>query len=383
MGRMLPGAARPVKPGSSCHARPVTDAGRVVVARAPGRVNLIGDHTDYNDGLALPMAVDLTTEVELVEDASGRLRLASDVDPRPVVIPLGPAVEPLLGEATGAAGPAGTGRSLPSWARLAVAVVGQVDGATGGTARVTSSVPVGAGLSSSASFCVALATAVGAPPTPVALARLGQQAEAAIGAAVGLMDPLVVAGARAGHAMLVDFATLDVEHVPIPDDVAIVVVHSGEARRLADSPYGARRSECAAAAARIGRPLGRATETDVSTLTDPVLRRRARHVVTEGDRVQAMTAALREGDAVAAGRLMVESHRSLSGDFDASTPTIDALVDDLLRRPGVHGARMTGGGFGGCVVALTRPGAIDPAAWGRAWVVQPSAGVSRQVHRAG
>ena len=379
MGRMLPGAARPVKPGLSCHARPVTDAGRVVVTRAPGRVNLIGDHTDYNDGLALPMAIDLATEVELVEDTSGQLRLVSDIDPRPALIPVGPAAE-----ATGATDRAGTGRSLPWWARLAVAVVDQVDGAAGGTARVTSSVPVGAGLSSSASFCVALATAVGAPPTPVALARLGQRAEAAVGAAVGLMDPLVVAGARAGHAMLVDFGTLDVEPVPVPDDVAIVVVHSGEARRLADSPYGARRSECAAAAARIGRPLGRATEPDVSALTDPVLRRRARHVVTEGGRVRAMAAALRAGDTVTAGRLMVESHHSLSGDFDASTSTVDALVDDLLRRPGVHGARMTGGGFGGCVVALTRPGAVDPAAWpGRAWVVQPSAGVSRQVRRAG
>jgi galactokinase len=198
------------------------------------------------------------------------------------------------------------------------------------------------------------------------------------------MDPLVVAGAQVGHAMLVDFATLDVEHVQLPDGVAVVVVHSGEARRLIDSPYGARRSECAAAAAHLGQALGRATEADVSTLTDPVLRRRARHVVTEGGRVRAMAVALREGDPATAGRLMTESHRSLSGDFDASTPTVDALVDTLLRRPGVHGARMTGGGFGGCVVALTRPGAVDPAAWpGRAWAVRPSAGVSRQVRRAG
>ena len=111
-----------------------------------------------------------------------------------------------IGEATGAADRAGAGQSMPAWARLAAAVVGQVDGATGGTARVTSSVPVGAGLSSSAAFCVALAVAIGAPPTPVALARLGQRAEAAVGAAVGPMDPLVVAGAWAGHAMLIDFA---------------------------------------------------------------------------------------------------------------------------------------------------------------------------------
>ncbi len=350
----------------------MTDAARVV-ARAPGRVNLIGDHTDYNHGLALPIAIDLATKVELVEDGSGQLRLVSDIDPRPAVIPVRPVID----------GAAGRGRPTPGWARLAAAVVGQVDGATGGTARITSSVPVGAGLSSSAAFCVALATAVGAPGPPVALARLGQQAEAAIGAAVGLMDPLVVAGARPGHGMLVDFSDLEIEHVPIPADVAVVVVHSGETRRVADSPYGTRRSECAAAAAQIGRSLGRATETDVSTLIDPLLRRRARHVVTECGRVRAMAAALRAGDVMTAGRLMSESHHSLSGDFDASTPTIDALVSRLLRHPGVHGARMTGGGFGGCVVALTRPGAVDPATWpGRAWVVRPSAGVSRQVRRA-
>lgn len=344
-----------------CHALAVTEPMR---AQSPGRVNLIGDHTDYCGGLALPVAVDLCTEADFEPDGSERIVVRSTIDSRPAIVPLG-------ATAQGGAG------SLPGWARLAAAVVALVRPPSGGTCEVRSTVPVGAGLSSSAAFTVALALALGASADPLGLASLCQQAEDAVGSPVGLMDPLVIAAARAGHALLIDFNTLQVEHVPIPGGVDLVVVHSGTARRLADTPYAERRVECAAAAARLGMPLGMANEEDLRALSGTV-RARARHVVTECRRVRSLAAALAAADCVAAGRLMTESQQSLAGDFAASTPVVDALVAELLAQPGVFGARMTGGGFGGCVVALAAPGALDPDQWpGRAWVVRSAGGATR------
>jgi galactokinase len=247
----------------------------------------------------------------------------------------------------------------------------------GGTCRIASTVPAGAGLSSSAACCVALAMAFGVAAPPLPVARLCQRAEAAAGADVGLMDPLVIAGATAGHALLVDFATLATEPVAVPPGLDVVVVHSGQARRVGAGLYAARRAECDAAAVAVGVPLGRAGEVDVPGLLDPTLRARARHVVGECRRVRELAAALAAGDAAGAGALMLESHRSLAGDFASSTPVVDALVDELAAVPGVHGARMTGAGFGGCVVALAEPGALDPARWpGRAWLVHACGGAT-------
>jgi galactokinase len=191
------------------------------------------------------------------------------------------------------------------------------------------------------------------------------------------MDQLVSMAGVAGHALEIDFATLAYETVPIPTDAELVVVHSGIGRDLVHSPYAARRAECDAAALELGYPLGQAAEADLPGLVDPVLRRRTRHVATECARVRSMAEAFRRGDLVGAGHLMDESHRSLAEDFEASTGAVDALVEVLRQTPGVHGARMTGGGFGGCVVALSRPGAIDVdgAEWrGRAWRVVASDG---------
>jgi galactokinase len=151
----------------------------------------------------------------------------------------------------------------------------------------------------------------------------------------------------------------------------VVVVHSGEARTLAGSAYGDRRRACEAAARRIG-PLRDATPADVAALEDLVLRRRARHVITENRRVTAFAEALRGGDPTTAGQLMVESHASLRDDFEVSTPVLDALVARLTARSGVFGARLTGAGFGGCVVALAEPGALNEG-----WVVRPSRGAAR------
>lgn len=225
--------------------------------------------------------------------------------------------------------------------------------------HITTTLPIGSGLASSAATAVALAEVFGVTGSPEVVARLCQEAEHRIGVPVGLMDPLVCAGGRRGHALLIDFATLATEHVPIPPDIEVVVVDSGQRRTLRTSEYAARVLECEAAAAVIG-PLGSANGDDIVGLRDAVLRRRARHVVSECRRVRQCAVAFRGDDPSAAGAAMSESHRSLAQDFDVSTPALDSLVDGLTARPGVFGARMTGAGFGGCVVALCRPGAIDP-----------------------
>ena len=252
--------------------------------------------------------------------------------------------------------------------------------ASGGVGRISSTIPAGAGLSSSAALAVALALVFGAEGVPMTFAQLCQRSEEAIGAPVGLLDSLVSAGGEDGHALLIDFASMAVVPVPVPPGAEVVVVHSGQGRALGHTPYAARQAECEAAALELGSPLGLAEPADVTGLLDPVLRRRTRHVVTEGRRVRDFATALREGDLTDAGRLMVESHRSMSSDFEVATPTQDAIVEDLVARPGVHGARMTGGGFGRCVVALTEPGALDVSApGGLSWRVRPAAGASVRV----
>lgn len=322
----------------------------MVVARAPGRVNLMGDHTDYTGGLVLPAAIDRYVEIagqpggdEVVlrsDQFDGVARLRVDIDRADV------------------------GSVEPSWARLAAAVVVELQPSHGFVGTVSSNVPAGAGLSSSAALELAVAVALGADTAdPVALARLGQRAEhLARGVPTGIMDQLACAAGRAGHALLIDCEALTHAPIPLPDDVEIVVFHSGQARDLAASAYAERVAECAAAEAVIG-PLRTACAADVELLDDDVLRRRARHVVTENARVRATVAALEDDDAVAVGRLMGESHASLREDYEVSTPEVDELVARLAGSDGVLGARLTGAGFGGCVVALVRPGTQLDGGW--------------------
>ncbi|MBU6329131.1 MAG: galactokinase [Acidobacteria bacterium] len=326
-------------------------------AHAPGRVNLIGDHTDYADGLALPMAIDLGTTI-IGERTGTDLHLTSEqyVDTMRCALPV--------------AGP--LDRLEPAWSRYIAAVAGDLGITTGFTGRITSTLPIGAGLSSSASLELAAALALGFAGEPLELARLGQRAElAAVGVPCGLLDQLSAAFGREGHALRIDFATTTIEPIPLPDDIEIIIIHSGVERTLVGSAYAERREACERAAAVIG-PLAERTVADLDRIESPGLRRRARHVITECARVRAAAEALRDDDAEAFGALMVESHVSLRDDFEVSLPAIDHLVDHLCASPGVLGARVTGAGFGGCVVAATRPGAIaDPTALtGRGWRVR-------------
>ncbi len=246
----------------------------------------------------------------------------------------------------------------PPWARYVAGVVAEVRPGTGFVGEVTTTLPLGAGLSSSAALEVAVALALGAPGPPLEVARLCRRAEQrASGVPCGIMDQLASTAGVEGSLLLIDCRTEAVTPVPLDPAVAVVAVHSGQARTLAGSAYADRLAECRAAEAEIG-PLRDATLADAGRLPDPVLRRRARHVVSENGRVRSFVDALRGGDLDGAGALMVESHRSLAGDYEVSTPALDALVERLLATPGVLGARLTGGGFGGAVVALVHAGAV-------------------------
>ena len=324
-----------------------------VRAFAPGRVNLIGDHTDYTGGVAMPMAIEWGTTVE-VERGGDWVELSSSEQAEPAVVALD-VVDPRAVD--------------PPWARYVAGVVAVLRPAVGVVGTVRTTLPVGAGLSSSASLEVAVALALGFVGTPHTLALACQRAEhLASGVPSGVMDQLASVLGVDGHTLLMDFSSHEVEPVPMPAGVDVIVVHSGQARALAGSAYAERRAQCEAAAAVIG-PLREADVDDVARLEDPLLRRRARHVVTENRRVLDFAAALRAGDLVEAGGLMVASHASLAADFEVSTPALDATVAELSAVAGVYGARLTGAGFGGCAVALAD--ADSPV---RGWRLHPSPG---------
>jgi galactokinase len=304
-------------------------------------VNLMGDHTDYNDGFVLPMAIDREAVVRARATADGRVRIWS---------------EDHEGEIDVAADGSDDPRSVrPEWGRLVAGVVRAAAergrAPVGIEAQISSSVPEGSGLSSSAAVevacALALTDAAGVDLEHRELARLCQAAEqAATGVPSGIMDQLSSLCGVDGAALLIDCRSLEVEPVPLPPRLAVVAVHSGIARRLEDTAYAERRAACEDAARRLGvAALRDATFEQVRG--DPI----ARHVVTENARVHETAEALRIGDVERAGRLFRESHASLRDDFRVSTDELDLLVAEL-ERAGAYGARLTGAGFGGSVVAI-------------------------------
>jgi galactokinase len=329
---------------------------------APGRVNLIGDHTDYTGGLVFPMAIDRGTTIDYTTTTTtpAHIRLTSADEPGTVDIALPVSVDPAA--------------ITPQWGSYVAAMARELGADSGLTGEITSDIPSGAGLSSSAALECAIGLALGFDGSPTDLALAARRAEhAATGVPTGIMDQLCIAAAIAGHATLIDCHTLDVTHVPVPTDIDIVVEFVAH-RTLVGSAYSDRVAECTRAEAALG-PLRAATIDDMNdkrAQLDDVAFRRARHVVTENERVRRFASALERGDYASAGRLMIESHTSLGSDFDTSTPAMDAAVDQLVRTPGVFGARMTGGGFGGCTVAICEPGALSTG-----WHVVASPGAHR------
>jgi galactokinase len=320
---------------SSCEAKSV--------ARAPGRVNLIGDHTDYTGGLALPMAIDREVVVQGVDRPEPSVELTSDQEEGRAYFPV-PVTE--------------LDRIEPQWARRVAAVAAELGRETGFVGQVTSTVPIGAGLSSSGALGVAVALGLGAADslTRSEIALLCQRAQrAATGVPAGILDEMASLHGTAGHAILLDCHDLATEAVPLPEEAQVVVSYVSH-RTVVGSPYAERVASCMAAEEQIG-PLRSASMGDVATIADPVVRARARHVVSENQRVRDFAHALRAGDLPEAGRLMTASHASLRDDYQVSTPDLDAAVEKLCSIAGVYGARLTGAGFGGCVVALARAGA--------------------------
>jgi galactokinase len=324
-----------------------------IFVQAPGRVNLIGEHTDYNDGLVLPCAIDYRTVIAGRPRADRLVRvIAADYDDALDTYSLD---EPIVRI------------KAPMWANYVRGVVQQLVQRglpmQGMDMVVSGDVPKGAGLSSSASLSVAVCRLFATLPgfehlTPVDLALIAQASENDfVGCKCGNMDQISSASGVEGHALLIDCRSLEVQPVPIPDDAAIMIFNSHVARGLVDSAYNTRREQCEEAARHFGLPALR--DLDLACLLsrgaelDPVVLRRARHVVTENERVRAAGQALAAGDLARMGELMEASHASMRDDFEITVPLIDQLVDIVKTEIGtLGGVRMTGGGFGGCVVAL-------------------------------
>ncbi|MET0326178.1 MAG: galactokinase [Ilumatobacteraceae bacterium] len=318
------------------------DDAEIIRVRAPGVVGLLGRQTPGVGGPVLSVAIDRYVEIAGIRDGDV-VELRSDRFPGVLRVGLDIADD-------------AAGSVRPDWGRVVAGAVAVGHPDRGVVGSITSTLSAGVGLGSSSALAVAGALVLGADPgDAAALARLVERAEQLAGVGAGVADPLAIITGRRDHAVLVDTDTSDVLPVPLPTDVEIVVVNTGQDRGLAASTSLERAAECAAAAADIG-PLDEASAADVERLTDPLLRRRARHVASEHRRVRAAVEALAAGDLEALGRLLVESHASARDEFEVSTPTADNIVSRLARTPGVYGARLTGAGFGGCIVALVRPG---------------------------
>ncbi len=318
------------------------------IVRAPGRVNLIGEHTDYNDGFVLPMAIDRAVWIALQPRDDHRVRIYSaDYDETQEF-----SLDGLANQKSG-------------WIEYFKGVAWSLQQAghrlQGWEGVVRGDVPVGAGLSSSAALELAAARAFALTSDldwdPVAMARLGQRAENDwVGMRCGIMDQLISAAGLADHALLIDCRSLTLEPVPLPPALAVVVLDTGTRRGLVDSAYNERRQQCESAAEFFHVKALRDIDPDIfqqasSQLEEP-MRRRALHVVTENERTLQAADALRRSETTALGVLLKKSHASLRDDFEVSSDALNTMVELALAQPGCYGARMTGAGFGGCALAI-------------------------------
>jgi galactokinase len=320
------------------------------VYRAPGRVNLIGEHTDYNDGFVMPMALDRSTWVAAAPRADRTIVVRSqDLDDEQTIHLDAPRAGP-------------TGR----WTDYVRGVATMIDRVGGADMLIASDVPIGAGLSSSAALEVACASALvdlaGDTLDPTTLAQVCQRAEHEFaGTRCGIMDQMIVCHGRAGHALLLDTRSLGCTFVPLPSTVRVLVCNTMVRHELASSEYNRRRADCEAGVAALRRavpPIRALRDATLEQLDavradlSPRVYARCHHVITENDRVGRAATAIAHADFFEFGGLMAASHASLRDDYEVSCPELDVMADIVSGLDGVFGARMTGGGFGGCVVAL-------------------------------
>jgi galactokinase len=350
MGRTLAPLPRP---GGCAYRCPVSTFRALFGARpevttdAPGRANLIGEHTDYSGGFVLPVAIPQRTRVELRRRSDDLVQVHSEQLGRTETFRVG------------------TEAPRREWVDhvQGVAALARPRALGGFEARIDSAVPLGSGLASSAALEVALLRALrqafGWELDDVRLALLAQRVEVEfVGAPVGVMDPMAASLGNAGEALFIDTQSLRTERVPLPAGLGIAVVHSGISHEHATGDYRLRRRECDEATRALGVPSLRALTVEdlprIEVLPSP-LDRRVRHVVSENARVVEAVEALRSGALEQLGTLLAASHRSLRDDYQVSLPDVDRLVSLAAEAPGVFGARLTGGGFGGAIVVAARP----------------------------
>jgi galactokinase len=330
------------------------------VYRAPGRVNLIGEHTDYNLGFVFPIALEMACYVAIAPSSSGELRLYSvDLD-QEVTLPV-------------ASIPQAAAQN--NWSDYVVGVAQELSKAgipiAGADVCITSQVPLGSGLSSSAALEISSAVAFlgGREMKPLNIALLGQRAESQfVGMPCGIMDQYAAVFGKEHAAIQIDCRSLDHEYVTLPENVSIVAVNSLVKHELGTSAYRDRVAECRHAVEALQkldptieslRDVSMQYFVEVQDQIPPLPRQRARHVVSDSQRVLDLAAAARAKDLVEMGKLFVASHRSMQYDYEISCEEIDFLVDTAIKLPGVYGSRMTGGGFGGCTVNLVQPQAVN------------------------
>lgn len=342
--------------------------------RAPGRVNLIGEHTDYNDGFVLPIAIERQIEIALRPRSDAQILVYSLDYQQTAQIDLNHLTH-----------------AEHRWADylMGVAWAMQQEGLPllGWEGVLWGNIPRGAGLSSSAALEVAVGRAFAALSAPnleaVRLARLAQKAETDwVGVRCGIMDQMASVCSKQGHALLLDCRSLEYQHIPLPAGTVIVILDTGTRRGLVDSAYNERRAQCEAAARQMGvHALRDATleQLERSPL-DAITRQRARHVISENGRVLQAVEALQQSDLPRLGQLLNESHASLRNDFEVSSPALDAMVEIARQHPACHGARMTGAGFGGCALALVAQEAASDFAEFTAKRYQQATGLEPSVY---